>query len=139
MLVIFIEADGLIDSCCVFLKVRNVNTSLCFDTIGKRERPQFELYVYPCTRQSSHQVSLKKTSDKCREVFLFIFKMFSFSNKNELRREDKCGYVVLKPTGSTINMTQCSESEDQKWYHNAVFTCKFQFLFIIVYLRNHFF
>jgi polypeptide N-acetylgalactosaminyltransferase len=77
-------------------EIRNVQTSLCMDTLGKDDNGVFELGVYSCHGQGNQ--------------------LFSLTNKDELRREVLCCYGINKE-GSNIMMQKCTGNLNERWKH----------------------
>jgi polypeptide N-acetylgalactosaminyltransferase len=84
-----------------FGAVRNPASSMCLDTLGANEEGMINLGVYFCQDKSFNQY-------------------FSLSRNYELRREDFCASSGNSP-GSTVQLSNCHDGENQKWTHTKVF------------------
>ncbi len=79
-------------------KVRNKETTLCFDTLGKDEKGRIDMGVFYCQGGASAN------------------QVFSLSKKDELRREELCCSGNKNP-GSIVIMEPCWGKPNQKWTH----------------------
>lgn len=85
---------------CFFFKLRNPNTRLCIDTLGKDEKGTIPLSVYSCQNgvSANQYISLTKT--------------------DQLRREDEC---AVSMDSSSVVISSCSYGDNkQKWTHEKV-------------------
>ncbi len=85
-------------------RVRNPDTSTCFDTLQNDEKDSYNLGIYPCHN------------------FVAASQFFSFSKKYELRREDNCAEVSQfggLPGGvERVQMVAChGNGAGQEWIH----------------------
>ena len=79
-------------------EVRNLASSLCFDTLNQDEKRRIDLGVYFCQNGASAN------------------QVFSLSKKDELRTEVLCVTARKKP-GSQLYLDRCADKFSQKWKH----------------------
>ncbi|KAL5006230.1 hypothetical protein ScPMuIL_015036 [Solemya velum] len=79
--------------------VRNAESNMCLDTLGKDEKKTFDTGVYSCQNGASQA------------------EVFTLSLQDEIRREESCMTSNGEP-GSTVPFQECHGREDQKWMHN---------------------
>jgi hypothetical protein len=105
----------------------NLNPSfehkLCFDSLNKH-KGIFHIGVFTCTNISHNQVPYSGNFFNEINSFNFMFKIFSFTKTNHLKKLDNnCAYVD-KSNSTYLLMRSCIGYEDEKFFHYNVIIIK---------------